>query len=514
VVVLAGRGNNGGDGLGLARHLRNSGAEVRAYLCGGDRGLPPEAGANLEAWRASGGHLALPRQPEFWARLEEDLADWATLVVDALLGVGLTGAPHGDLARAISVLGDVGRRGQSPHVLALDLPSGLDADTGSLWEPHVVADTTVTFGLPKVGLFVHPGAAAAGEVVLADIGLPGATVDGPTGASRPTWLWDAASAARFLLPRPPEAHKGDAGRVLAICGSLGATGAAVLAGEAAVRIGAGLVTVATAAGQQQVIAAALREAMSAQLAEDGEGRLAVGALEAALRLADGADAVALGPGLGRTEGVAEFVRGFVRRCPRPLVLDADGINAFAGRAGELGARAAGRSSPPPLILTPHPGELGRLLGLSASEVQADRLAVARRAAEQTGAIVLLKGAGTVIAAPGGEAWVVPSGNPGMATGGSGDVLTGAVVGLWAQVAAECARGRRAADPALHGPSLAATAALLHGLAGDLAALDLGEVGIQARDLVERLPRARRLALDASEAPPALARSLHGVVAVV
>lgn len=539
-LILAGRGNNGGDGLAMARHLRNAGFPVKVYLCGHAAGLPPEAAANLAAWTGSGGHCAVAADcPSFWDDLQLDLGSWADLAVDALLGTGQTTPPAGDVGRAAGMLS--ARGAGPPLVLALDVPTGLDADTGRLFEPHVRANATVTFGLPKVGLFAMPGAEAAGDVYVADIGLPGVNRSLPIRRGETRLFTSAEGRALLGASRPRAAHKGDAGAVLLIGGSVGMTGAAVLMAEAAVLGGAGLVTLAVPAAVQPVVASALREAMTYPLPCGHSGALRVAeAVDAALALAAACDAVALGPGMGRGPETVEFVRSFVRACPVPLVLDADGLNAFEGLAGLLAGRPScpdgrqqgaapaappGSPAPVPLVLTPHPGELARLTGMTVSEIQSDRIAAARLAAAQTAATCLLKGAGTVVASPDGTAFLISAGNPGMASGGMGDVLTGLVGALLAQSLTTAARAHRAhgahagqppgaacldarpEDLCLHA---GAAGALLHAVAGDLAALEIGGVGIRAGDVAERLPRARRLVSGAGAVPARLETSLLGV----
>lgn len=513
VLVLAGRGNNGGDGLAMARHLRNAGIEVRVYLCGHATGLPSEAAANFSAWTSSGGHCAVSgNHPSFWDEMRHDLAYWAELVVDALLGIGQTRPAQGDIRLAVEALGAQAATGISPRVLALDVPTGVDADTGAVYDLHVSADVTVTFGLPKVGLFCMRGAEAAGEVYVADIGLPGVDRCAPTLGGQ-IGLFGASQARPVLPPRRQTAHKGDSGIVVLIGGSPGMTGAAVLMAQAAVLGGAGLVTLAVPEAVQPVVACGLREAMTFPLPASASGGLA---LEAALRLAASCDAVALGPGMGRTPVTAQMIRAFVNACPAPLVLDADGLNAFEGQADLLAARA----SAAPLIITPHPGELARLLGVTVSDIQGDRMAAARSGAARTGATCLLKGAGTVVAASDGTVHLISAGNPAMASGGMGDVLTGLLAALLAQsmVLSE----RSSSQPAV----IAAAAALLHAVAGDLAAHELGGIGLRAGDVAERFPRARR-AIAERAGPPAhggplperpaagpLAPSLLGVKGIV
>ena len=509
VLVMVGRGNNGGDGLALARHLRALGCDVTVCLCGGSEGLPADAATNLAVWRSGGGVILEGPQGElFWQSAAELLAERPALVVDALLGIGQTRPPYGAIARAVELLtGDDLR----PPVLALDVPTGLDASTGLRHSPCLPADVTVTFGLPKVGLFTGQGREVAGRIVLASIGLPmlaglAAHVDA-LGAAVDLRLYTITQAAQHICPRPASLHKGQAGRVLVVAGSPGMTGAAALAGLGALRGGAGLVTLATAQSAQSTVAASLREALTSPLAEASGGGLAAAAAIAVGELAAEAGAVVLGPGLGATAATATTVRTILGRLHAPLIIDADGLNAFGGDAAAIANRGG---SVAPVAITPHPGEAARLLGVSTAAVQADRVGAARRLAAAIDGICLLKGSGTVISAANGRAYVVPAGNPGMATGGAGDVLSGLIGALWAQ---SLARPSCCPDVAQHRLAfeLTAHAAFLHALAGDLAAEEFGPVGLRAADLAEYLPRAVR----ALAKPPGwLLTSLQGVESIV
>lgn len=480
VVVLAGRGNNGGDGFALARHLRALGCEVSVFLCAGGEGLPPQAGANLSVWRDSGGDLVdLSAGEASWHRLTSAMASGPRLVVDAMLGIGQDRPPADGIARAIRLVAADQMR---PPVLALDVPTGLNASTGTVYDPVLPADLTVTFGFAKLGLFTGRGREVAGRVVLAAIGLPPIAA----GAVEPVVeLFTAADAARLIEPRPAALHKGDAGRVLVVAGSPGMTGAAALAGLGALRGGAGLVHIAAPASARCTIAASLREALTSPLVEGTSGGLAAAASRAVRDLATAADAMVLGPGLGGIEATVGAVRSLVGELHTPLVLDADGLNAFAGRAALIGRRSGVGS---PLVLTPHPGEAARLLDWTVAAVESDRLNAAREIARVTQGICLLKGSGTVIAAPEGVAYVIPAGNPAMATGGAGDVLAGLIAALWAYGLDRpgCVR-----EPAQHVRAfeLAALGAYLHAVAGDLAVDDLGPVGLRASDIADRVPAA-------------------------
>jgi ADP-dependent NAD(P)H-hydrate dehydratase / NAD(P)H-hydrate epimerase len=463
IVVLCGHGMNGGDGFVVTRRLS---LRAEALLLGSRSDVQGDARHHLEACERGGGRVTEVRGEGAWpqalARLEA-----ADLIVDAVLGTGLRSAPNG--LAALAIAGMRARRAAGVPVVAVDLPSGVPSDSGALEWPVAGASCSVTFAAAKRGHVLPPACNAVGELVVADIGLPAASV----ASVRPAlFLIEAGDAAAAFPRRERGAHKGDFGHVLVIAGSLGKTGAAVLAATGALRSGAGLVTVATPAPCLPLVANARAELMTEPLAVTGTGGLDPGGLARLLSLARERDAVVLGPGLGQDEGTRELVRRFVRECPVPLVIDADGLNAIAPLGDE--GRALLRARSAATILTPHPGEAARLAGLGTPEIQRDRPAQATALARETGAIVILKGERTVVAEPGGRAAVSPTGNPGMATGGTGDVLAGVTGSLLAR----------------HGALLAATAApYVHGLAGDLAARRRGEDGLLAGDVAEALPEA-------------------------
>jgi NAD(P)H-hydrate epimerase len=465
VLVACGKGNNGGDGFVVARHLAARGARVAAWLACRRADVRGDAAVNLEALVRAG----LPLAEADAGALRRELRE-ADLVVDALLGTGVTGPAAGPVAEAIAALNEAGR-----PVCALDLPSGLSADDGRLPGPAVRATLTVTLGLPKLGLFLQPAAACAGRIELADLGVPRAWLE----AEVATELPEPEDIRALLPPRPSDAHKGRYGHLLVVAGAVGKTGAAVLACRGALRAGTGLVTCACPASQQPVVAAHLVEAMTDPLPETGAQSLSLKAVERVLELASRMDALAVGPGVGLEPETQEAVRRLLLAAERPVVVDADALTALAGRLGEL------REARGPRLLTPHPGEAARLLACPVAEVQADRLGSARRLAEASGAWIALKGAGTVVTGPDGRAALNPTGNPGMASGGMGDVLTGISGGLLAQGLEPGA--------ALRG------AVYLHGLAGDVAA-ERGPVGLLAGDVAEAVPEAlRRLSAE----PPAV-----------
>ncbi|MGH7300038.1 MAG: NAD(P)H-hydrate dehydratase, partial [Candidatus Rokuibacteriota bacterium] len=392
----------------------------------------------------------------------------ADAVVDALLGTGLTGAARGPVAAAIDL---INRECAGAPIFALDLPSGLSADQGALLGPAVKATHTVTFAGLKRSLLLHPAAAQAGAVEIADIGVP--AEEARRGVT--TWRLEAADARAHFPPREPDAHKGRFGHLLIVAGSLGKTGAAVLAGRAALRSGVGLCTIAAPASQQPIVAAQAPEYMTEALPETAARSLALKGKERVLDLAQRMDAVAVGPGLSLDPETQDLARALILEVERPVVVDADALSALAGHL-DLLRRAAG-----PRALTPHPGEMARMLGIGIDAVQADRLEITRAFGREHRAGLALKGAGTVIGGPDGHVAINPTGNPGMAKGGSGDVLTGIVGAL-------LARGVEAVAALRAG-------CYLHGLAGDLAAGERGEIAMIAGDIIERLPAALRVLTD-------------------
>lgn len=448
VAVLAGRGNNGGDGFVAGRVLRGHGLPVTAVLVAPAEEYAGEAGRMLAEARAAGVELR--------DGSEVTLASF-DLIIDALFGTGFRGPAHGTALALV----EAANASRIP-ILAVDVPSGLNADTGQPAGPTIHAVATVTMGLPKVGLLVYPGAELAGTIYVADIGYPPELAGDP---SVRTQLVMPAMVRARLPARPPDSHKGSYGRSLVVAGSVGFTGAAALAALGALRSGAGLVTLCVPGAVYPIIAGLVAEAMPRPVHDDG-GQMAASALNVIREAAATADAVAVGPGLGVSAGVREVVEGLLRD-GRPLVVDADALNVLAGRADAL-ADASG-----PLVITPHPGELARLVDSTPADIQSDRLAAARAAASRFRCVVVLKGARTIVAQSSGEAFIVPTGNPGMASGGMGDVLTGMIAAFLGQ--------------GLPAPDAGWTAAYLHGLAADLIAEERGVVGILASEVAHHLP---------------------------
>ncbi len=509
VCVVCGKGNNGGDGFVAARHLREAGKKVSVIvLTGGPKGLKGDAAAMFRK---------LGIKPQ-WVATEENFTDagirkalQSDLIVDAVLGTGFK-PPLRELAqKAVEVI-----NGLASPVLAVDLPSGIDADDvegdSSL---HVHADGIVTFTAPKpVHVF---GDLTSGPVAVAGIGSPPEAVSANSALKED--VITAADVQAMALPRSLDAHKGQFGHVLVIGGSVGKAGAAAMVGMAALRTGAGLVTVACPRSVQPTVAAFAPELMTVPLPETSEGTISLLALTQREELLKGKTAVVIGPGLSRNSETAEFVRDFVSVCYTSLVIDADGINAFEGCPEEI-RRDPGDNSF--RVITPHPGEMATLTGIATDAIQMERVDCARDTARKTGACVVLKGHRTVVASPRGHVWINPTGNPGMAKGGSGDVLAGMMGAILAPRHDGIAALKSVADPegrqinalkrkhqkygfkdretgsllaekmsakteeafTLLGTLNAGRAVYLHGLAGDIARELYGESSMIATDIID------------------------------
>jgi NAD(P)H-hydrate epimerase len=456
VGILCGRGNNGGDGFVVARTLAQRGVDVSVFLIGRVADVRGDARVNLEILGRLGLTVVEVADSQAWELHFSELSN-CTLIVDAIFGTGLN-APVSGLIE--SVIADV--NASAIPVVAIDLPSGLSADSHEPIGPSIDAGLTVTLAAPKLALVLPPAETHAGDIVIADIGIPSEVleaVDGPR-----VELLTRSSMRELITPRTPDSHKGDYGRVLLVAGSRGKTGAAHLSAIGALRSGAGLVTVATPNSCLDILAAMGAEYMTEPLDEAVNG-LDPDGVDRLLDLAR--DVVALGPGLGQAEATRDFVKQFVDRATMPLVIDADGLNAFANDPDRLAGRE-GRD----VIITPHPGEMARLVGMSTDEVQASRLEIARNFAVAHHVYVVLKGHRTLIATPDEKVFINPTGNPGMATGGTGDVLTGMIAAWLAQL--------------LDAEAACKLAVYLHGMAGDLAEADEGEVALTAGDLAGHL----------------------------
>jgi hydroxyethylthiazole kinase-like uncharacterized protein yjeF len=450
VVVVCGSGNNGGDGLVVARRLLTLGSRPRVVLCASRQRLKGDALANADAYLGLGGNLVEATDEGALAPVDQEL-DAADLIVDALLGTGLDRDVSGLLAAVIHRINEA-----AAPVVALDIPSGLDANTGSVLGVAVRCAATVTFAQLKCGLLSTVAAAHAGRLHVVDIGVPPERVERV--GSR-AWLVEESDVRRWLAPRPLTAHKGSAGRVVAFAGSLGKTGAALLVSRGALRAGAGLVTIAALPVVADVIEARVLEEMTARLDPENEGQ----SLD---RVLANVAAVAIGPGLGLDAWARRVVERVVLQHDGPVVVDADALTLFADRATQL-ATAAG-----PRLLTPHPGEMARLLGTDVDAIERDRFAAVERSCELTGAVVLLKGPHTIVGTPDLPPVVVSSAAPALATGGAGDVLTGICSAM-----------------ACHLPlrEAAIVGAYLHGRAA-VSWMEAGsDRGLLAREIAERIP---------------------------
>jgi NAD(P)H-hydrate epimerase len=457
VAVLSGPGNNGGDGFVVARALLNRGVDVAVFVVGSLGDIKGDARVNLEVLGRLGLSVVEIADEQEW-ELHSSEVSACDLIVDAMFGTGLKTPIAGTLE---TIVADI--NGMGIPIVSIDVPSGMSADTHQLIGDCVQASLTVTLGAPKLPLVLPPGAARAGELVVADIGIPPEVIDEVEGAR--IEIITPELLREHVRPRAADTHKGDFGHVLVIAGSRGKSGAAHLTAMGALRSGAGLVTVATPRSVQPTVASLAPEYMSEALDETPAGQIDPRAIEQVLAMER--DVIAIGPGIGLDAGTREFVWTLLERAGVPLVIDADGLNAFDEDPARLVARD-GQT----IIATPHPGEMARLLGASAADVQANRLEFAVNLASTHRLYVVLKGNRTIVATPEGAAYINLTGNPGMATGGTGDVLTGAIAGWLAQLmdaAVACQLG-----------------VYLHGLAGDLAEADVGEVAMTAVDLLDHL----------------------------
>jgi ADP-dependent NAD(P)H-hydrate dehydratase / NAD(P)H-hydrate epimerase len=461
VRLLAGGGNNGGDAFVAARHLHAAGLATELLLAVPPEKLAGDALQHFELMRSAQVPLRLLSEPADWARLAPS-EESAGLLVDGLLGTGASGAPRGALGAAVDYINACRHRAQ---VLAIDIPSGLDADTGLAPGAAVRADTTLTMALPKCGLLMPEALDYVGRLEVIDIGIP---EDFTRQIESETELLVENEIAAVLgKRRRRDAHKGDFGRVLIIGGAAGMSGAVVLAGRAALRMGAGLVTALVPRSIAAIIAGYSPELMVRAADETDSGFIDHSIWHEWIRRVEDFDAILIGPGLGRSESGLRLVRDVLRDCETPLVLDADAISVLEGGAHWVDKCRA------PAVLTPHPGEMARFLMKAPEDLQSARWDCALEAAEQSGATIVLKGAGTCIAQHGQPLTINMNGNPGMATGGSGDVLGGMIAALIAQGHTPCDAAR--------------TGVYLHGLAGDRAARKVSEQALIAGDLIDQIP---------------------------
>lgn len=457
VAIFVGRGNNGGDGFVVARYLALVGVDVTVYLLSEPERFTGDALANLQIAR----NLKLPIKLLI---SQEQLAEYqaeihaSDVIVDAIFGTGLKGAVRGFAA---DVIDDINATGKP--IVAVDLPSGLDADTGKPEGVCIRASHTVTMGLPKRGLLLYPGADLAGQLTIADIGFPQSVINAENIAVN--WV-QKHDAARLIPQRPRNSHKGTFGHVFVIAGSVGLTGAAALASESALRVGAGMVTLGVPESLNPIMEEKLTEVMTVPLPETDVQSLSIDAKAKIFSFLERANVVAIGPGLSRNPETVELIHQLCTEIQLPKVIDADGLNALSEKRELLDQLNA------QTILTPHPGEMARLLSSTPQVVESDRIGVAQQFAQQHGVTLVLKGAPTIIADASGDVYINSTGNPGMATAGMGDVLTGAIAGLLAQ--------------SLSPVDAAVLGVYLHGLAGNIAAQKVGEYGLLAGDALSAL----------------------------
>jgi len=477
IVVLCGKGNNGGDGFVSARHLRKElhDVHVRAYLFGSAQDLSGDAAQNCKRWTDEGGPTTEVKDEAAWRKVWEEIA-WADIVVDALLGTGLRGGASGLIARAIEDLNRLSRSASAPIpalILAVDTPSGLPSDGEAGQGPVLRAHKTITFTAPKMGQLISSDAPCCGELLVRMIGSPPALVEEiGKGNLR---LASPDEFASLALVRPVDSHKGTFGHALIVAGSLGKSGAAVLAGLGSLHSGAGLTTIAAPDIVLPTIATAHAEYMTEALTSTEDGTISAASVNSSRfgKILEGKSVLALGPGLGIHPETQQFVRDIVRDSQIPVVVDADGLNAFAGKGDLLANRKT-----PFLAITPHPGEMARLLDLKTADVQSNRVEIASDAARRWNVHVILKGFHTVIASNDGRIWANATGGAGLAKGGSGDVLTGVLAALTAQFGTQ------------DWSRILALGVYLHGAAGEFAGGWSDESGLLASSVAFAIPMVR------------------------
>ncbi len=458
IAVVCGKGSNGGDGFVCARYLERAGLKVKLFLIGRRRDVKGDAKSNI---------LSLPRSIPFTEisasglpKLKKEFSS-AGLIVDAILGTGAKGPVRSPLSDVIDMICD-----SNTPVVSLDIPSGLDGDSGAAAETCVKSMETVTMGFYKLGLLLGSGPGHAGRVSVADIGIPAELED----STEPKALIiSQESAARLLPPRPADAHKSSCGKVFILAGSVGYSGAAILSSRAAMRSGCGICCLGAPRSLNQVLESSLPEVITRPLPETEAMTIGLEAEEQISAVMERSDVLAMGPGLGSHPETAALVRKLILTSNKPMVIDADALNSIGGEVSMLGDRRA------PAVLTPHPGELSRLTGKTVHEILSDPLSVIRDISFKQKVVVVLKLHRTLISCPDASVFINTTGNPGMASAGTGDVLTG-------MIASFLSRKMSPEDAAKLG-------VFLHGLSGDIAAGELGEEALIAGDLIEYLPRA-------------------------
>lgn len=460
VLLLAGKGNNGGDAFAIARHMKLKGANICIYVLAEKTSISGDTKINLNILENIGVIVNELTDIKHLIGFEKDL-EISELIIDGIFGTGFKGPPGLIASEAIGKVNSAGR-----YVIAIDIPSGIDGETGKVPGICIKADVTVTFQLPKIGLVVHPGCDFVGKLVVADIGIPDKSIDMQKINSQ---VIDGKDVSGIIPLRSSDSNKGDYGKVFIVTGSAGMTGSGCLCAKAALRSGAGLVYVGAPKSLAFIYGSSLVEPIIIPVEDGKKGYISSGSLAQILNTMERMDVIAIGPGLSINDDTKAIVNGIIRKSKIPLILDADAINSIASDVSVLNELKV------EAVITPHPGEMARLCGLTVEEVQADRIKVASEFAEKWHVTVALKGSRTIVALPDRKIFVNTTGNPGMATGGSGDVLTGIIAGLVGQ-------GINPGDAAVAG-------VYLHGLAGDAAAAKKGMHGMIAGDIVEDLPYA-------------------------
>jgi NAD(P)H-hydrate epimerase len=458
LVVLAGKGNNGGDAFAVARHLFNMGAHVSVYVLTRFADINADAKTNLDILFKMGMEVKEVTKDEHIDEIKDRLR-FTHIVVDGLLGTGLMGEVKGVMAGIIDAVND-----SCVPVVAVDIPSGVNGETGKVSTACIKATSTVTFAFPKLGQLVHPGCEYVGKLEIVDIGIPRAAVQSFEVENH---FIDSAFVSQLMPKRYSNSDKGNYGKILVVAGSRGMTGAACLTGGAALRTGSGLVYMTAPLSILSIYAGNLLEALTIPLEDENKGYITKESVSEILSHLEDVDVAAVGPGLSVGGETKDAVFSIIKSSKVPIVLDADGINLLAKDLSVL------RNLRTQMVITPHPGEMARLLGISVKEVQSDRINIARSFSKEWGVITVLKGSRTIIASPEGEIYINATGNAGMATGGSGDVLTGIIASLIGQ-------GVKPLDAAVAG-------VYIHGLCGDNVAQRNGEHGLIAGDLVQEIP---------------------------
>lgn len=462
IMVFCGKGNNGGDGMVIARHLINKGVEVKVYLLSSPAEIKGDAAVNLTILQSMGAKIYPIINDKDLHRVEISMM-YADLIVDAIFGTGFKGEPKGLIAKIIKLIND-----SKKLILSVDVPSGLDVDTGKVSGDCINADLTITFGLAKIGLFMEPGCRYCGKVEIADISLPLQLLNSNTISRQ---LITSQWVKSKLYKRDCDTHKGTYGHVLVLGGSPGMTGAVYLAAAGALRTGAGLVTAAVPRSLNPILEQKLTEAMTRPLPESEKGLLGRDSLEPILDMAEKADTIVIGPGMGISAEGETLLKELLPQLKIPVILDADGLNLFSKIT--MGSKEFLKQIKTNMIFTPHPGEMARLCRTDSHEIQKDRLVIAENYAKHWGVTLVLKGSKTIVASPKGKTYLNINGNPGMATGGTGDVLAGIIGALLGQK--------------LDMETAAAVGVFLHGYAGDKAAEKLGEYSLTAMDIIDCLP---------------------------